>query len=143
MRFNVLLIGSITLAIASCKMTPSTALLSQSKSLDSSSRNTLAFKEIIVDLVGSGGSYYYTNGTEKPSDLIEHPYKVDSSGISSAAGKYAVTYTDYKDNKEKASIADFSPSSQDKLALYLMEKSGATMWAKKITHSTYSFAMAF
>ena len=108
--------------------------------MDSSSKNTLAFKEIIVELVGSGGSYY-TNGTERPSDLIEHPHKDDSlESLAPLVSMLLLIPTTKTIKKRLQSLT--SPSSQDKLALYLMEKSGATMWAKKISHSTYSFAMA-
>ena len=62
------------------------------------------------------------------SDFSKHPGVVGtttSEGPSTAAGKYQITHTTYKTYADKLGITDFSPESQDKIALELIKDKGA------------------
>lgn len=47
------------------------------------------------------------------------------TNVTTAAGKYQITKTTYDDIAPKLGITDFSPESQDRIALELMRRSGA------------------
>lgn len=64
----------------------------------------------------------------KITDYSRHPQiigLVTKEGPSTAAGKYQITGTTFKEFAPKAGVTDFSPESQDKLALAIIEQEGA------------------
>lgn len=65
---------------------------------------------------------------KKISDYSKHPRVVGlvtADGPSTAAGKYQITKTTYDDFAPKLGITDFSPASQDRIALAIIQKGGA------------------
>jgi muramidase (phage lysozyme) len=64
----------------------------------------------------------------KVTDFSRHPQiigLVTKEGPSTAAGRYQITATTFKEFAPKAGVADFSPESQDKVALKIIEQEGA------------------
>ncbi|QDB71025.1 internal protein D [Bordetella phage vB_BbrP_BB8] len=84
-----------------------------------------------LDFLGKAeGADYDTivGGKQKITDFASHPNIVGlrtADGPSTAAGKYQITKTTYDDFAPKLGITDFSPESQDKLALAIIEREGA------------------
>lgn len=73
-------------------------------------------------------------GYGKFNDFSKHPDTVGAttkSGPSRAAGKWQITKTTYDDIAPKLGITDFSPESQKKIALKLIENKGALEDIKK------------
>jgi muramidase (phage lysozyme) len=65
---------------------------------------------------------------KKFSDFSKHPGVVGlvtKDGPSTAAGKYQITKTTYDDFAKRLGITDFSPQSQDRIALAIIQKEGA------------------
>lgn len=83
-----------------------------------------------LDFLGAaeGATYNTIVGGGTFSSYDRHPGKVGlvtKDGPSTAAGKYQITKTTYDDVAPKLGITDFSPASQDKIALYLMQRNGS------------------
>jgi hypothetical protein len=83
-----------------------------------------------LDFLGKaeGADYNTIVGGSKFEDFNAHPNVVGlrtKEGPSTAAGKYQITNTTYKDVASKLGINDFSPESQDKIALALIKRNGA------------------
>jgi muramidase (phage lysozyme) len=93
-------------------------------------KNVRQFLAFISHSEGTGGrdGYYILVGGRKIYDLSKHPNKVGlvtKSGKSTAFGRYQTTFTTYADVAPKLGIKDMSPNSQDKIAAYLINRSGA------------------
>ena len=83
-----------------------------------------------LDFLGQaeGADYNTIVGGGKFEDYQAHPNVVGlrtKEGPSTAAGKYQITNTTYKDVASKLGINDFSPESQDRIALELIKRGGA------------------
>jgi muramidase (phage lysozyme) len=92
--------------------------------------NMRHFLSVIAQAEGTGGKdgYYTLVGGQKIYDLSKHPNQVGlvtKSGKSTAFGRYQTLYTTYTDVAPKLGIKDMSPNSQDKIAAYLINRSGA------------------
>lgn len=84
----------------------------------------------ILDLIAKaeGADYDTIVGGSKFQDFSKHPNIVGlrtKEGPSTAAGRYQITGTTYRDVAGKHGISDFSPASQDAIALKLIERAGA------------------
>lgn len=88
-------------------------------------------RQKFLDFLGKAeGAEYDTivGGKQKIADFTKHPNIVGlttAEGPSTAAGKYQITGTTYRDVAPKLGITDFSPESQDKIALELIRRAGA------------------
>lgn len=83
-----------------------------------------------LDFLGAaeGATYNTIVGGGSFSDYTKHPRVVGlttKEGPSTAAGKYQITKTTYDDIAPKLGITDFSPESQDKIAVELIKRNGA------------------
>ena len=85
----------------------------------------------MLNLIGRAeGADYDTivGGKHKIQDFSSHPNKVGlvtKQGPSTAAGKYQITGTTYRRYADRLGIKDFSPQSQDKIALQILHDTGA------------------
>ncbi len=80
-----------------------------------------------LDFLGAaeGATYNTIVGGGNFTSYDKHPGKVGlvtKDGPSTAAGKYQITKTTYDDVAPKLGITDFSPASQDRIALYLLQR---------------------
>ena len=88
-------------------------------------------KQKFLNFLGkSEGADYdvIVGGRQKITDYTTHPNVVGlrtADGPSTAAGKYQITGTTYRDMAPGAGVTDFSPASQDKIALALIDRKGA------------------
>jgi len=83
-----------------------------------------------LDFLGraEGADYNTIVGGSKFSDFRAHPRVVGlttKEGPSTAAGKYQILGSTYDDIAPKIGVRDFSPDSQDKIALELIRRKGA------------------
>ena len=83
-----------------------------------------------LDFLGKaeGADYDVIVGGKKFDDFSKHPRIVGlrtKEGPSTAAGKYQITKTTYDDFAPKLGITDFSPRSQDRLAVAIFQKEKA------------------
>lgn len=83
-----------------------------------------------LDFLGAaeGAGYNTVVGGGSFSSYDRHPDVVGvrtKEGPSTAAGKYQITKTTYDDVAPKLGITDFSPASQDRIALELIRRKGA------------------
>ena len=83
-----------------------------------------------LDMLSSaeGADYNTIVGGSTFDDYSKHPDVVGlttSEGPSTAAGRYQITGTTYRDLAPKLGITDFSPGSQDKIAIALIKRKGA------------------
>ena len=88
-----------------------------------------------------GADYNTVVGGGSFSDYNKHPGVVGtttSEGPSTAAGKYQITQSTYKTYADKLGITDFSPESQDKIALELIKDKGAL---KDVESGNYNSAI--
>lgn len=75
-----------------------------------------------------GADYNTIVGGRSFSDFGSHPNVVGlrtKEGPSTAAGKYQITKTTYDEFSKKVGVSDFSPASQDKVALAIIQQEGA------------------
>jgi len=75
-----------------------------------------------------GADYNTIVGGNQFDDFSKHPNVVGlttKEGPSTAAGRYQITGTTYRDLAPKLGITDFSPESQDKIAIALIERANA------------------
>ena len=75
-----------------------------------------------------GADYSTVVGGGKFNDFSKHPNipaVKTADGVSTAAGRYQITKTTYDDVATKLGVTDFSPESQDKIALELIRRNGA------------------
>jgi len=75
-----------------------------------------------------GADYNTIVGGNQFNDFSKHPNVVGlttKEGPSTAAGRYQITGTTYRDLAPKLGITDFSPESQDKIAIALIERANA------------------
>lgn len=87
-------------------------------------------QKFLAFLGKSEGADYDTivGGRQKITDFTTHPNVVGirtADGPSTAAGKYQITGTTYRTVAPSAGVSDFSPESQDKVALHLIAQKGA------------------
>jgi len=75
----------------------------------------------------NGVYYLLYGGKETFTDTNTHPNrKIEAWGrTSTAAGAYQILKPTWDDAKKRGIVADFSPASQDKLALWKLEQRGA------------------
>jgi hypothetical protein len=83
-----------------------------------------------LDFLGraEGADYNTIVGGSKFSDFRAHPRVVGlttKEGPSTAAGKYQIVGSTYDDIAPKIGVRDFSPDSQDKIAVELIRRKGA------------------
>lgn len=83
-----------------------------------------------LDFLGAaeGAGYNTIVGGGSFTSYDRHPGKVGlvtKDGPSTAAGKYQITKTTYDDVAPKLGITDFSPASQDRIALHLLQRNGS------------------
>lgn len=83
-----------------------------------------------LDFLGraEGAGYNTVVGGSSFSDFSKHPNIVGlrtKEGPSTAAGKYQITKTTYDEFSRRVGVSDFSPESQDKVALAIIQKEGA------------------
>lgn len=75
-----------------------------------------------------GADYNVITGGKRFDDFSRHPGvvgMVTKQGPSTAAGRYQITQSTYNDIAPKLGITDFSPESQDRIALELIRRNGA------------------
>lgn len=99
-------------------------------STDSDTRPTDQNLQKFLDFLGKaeGADYNVIVGGKKFQDFSKHPGVVGlrtKEGPSTAAGKYQITKTTYDDYAPKLGITDFSPQSQDRIAIELIRRKGA------------------
>lgn len=87
-------------------------------------------QKFLAFLAKAEGADYDTivGGRQKISDFTTHPNVVGLrtvDGPSTAAGKYQITGTTYRTVAPSVGVSDFSPESQDKIALHLISQKGA------------------
>lgn len=85
-----------------------------------------AFLEAIS--ASEGANYDTIVGGKSFSDYSKHPNVVGlitGDGKSTAAGRYQITNSTYNDVAPKLGITDFSPESQDRIAIELLRRKGA------------------
>ena len=98
-----------------------------------------------LDFIGAAeGATYDTivGGRQKITDFASHPNIVGmrtKEGPSTAAGKYQITGTTHRSIAGAAGTNDFSPESQDKMALALIARRGA---ADDVTSGNFNGAIA-
>lgn len=88
--------------------------------------NVRKFLDFIAE--AEGADYNVITGGSRFSDYSKHPGVVGlvtKEGSSTAAGRYQITKSTYDEFAPKLGITDFSPDSQDKLALAIIAKNGA------------------
>ena len=83
-----------------------------------------------LDFIGNseGADYNTIVGGGKFNSYSQHPNVVGlrtAEGPSTAAGKYQILNSTYKDVAPKIGVNDFSPESQDRIALELIKRAGA------------------
>lgn len=83
-----------------------------------------------LDFLGKaeGASWDTVVGGGKFSDFSRHPNVVGlrtAEGPSTAAGRYQITGTTYRDVAPKIGVTDFSPESQNRVAIELIRRNGA------------------
>ena len=83
-----------------------------------------------LDFIGNaeGADYNTIVGGGKFNSYAQHPNVVGlrtAEGPSTAAGKYQILNSTYKDVAPKIGVNDFSPESQDRIALELIKRAGA------------------
>ena len=87
-------------------------------------------KKFLNLLSKAEGAEYDTivGGKQKITDFSAHPNVVGmrtADGPSTAAGRYQITGTTFRDIQGRAGVSDFTPESQDKMAITLIERRGA------------------
>ena len=99
-------------------------------STDSGTRSTDQNTQRFLDFLGKaeGADYDVIVGGKRFADYSRHPGVVGlrtKEGPSTAAGKYQITKTTYDEYAPKLGIKDFSPQSQDRIAIELIRSKGA------------------
>ena len=89
-----------------------------------------------LDFLGKaeGADFNVIVGGKKFDDFGKHPSVVGlttKEGPSTAAGKFQITKTTYDQYAKKLGITDFSPESQEKIALAIIEDKGAMQDVEK------------
>lgn len=96
---------------------------------DQAAANRAAFLYMLRVSEGTSGALGYQTfyGGSTFTDLSQHPnVKHTAAGITStAAGAYQFIYSTWSDCKAALNLPDFSPSSQDAAAIYLLKRCGA------------------
>lgn len=90
------------------------------------SDNTKRFLDFLAK--AEGADYNVITGGSRFDDFSRHPGvvgMVTKQGPSTAAGRYQITKTTYNDVAPKLGISDFSPESQDRIAVELIRRGGA------------------
>lgn len=90
------------------------------------SDNTRRFLDFLAK--AEGADYNVITGGGRFDDFSRHPGvvgMVTKQGPSTAAGRYQITRTTYNDVAPKLGITDFSPESQDRIAIELIRRGGA------------------
>lgn len=105
---------------------PQQSFKSAGQSTLSKSENQAKF----LDFLGKaeGADFNVIVGGKTFSDMSKHPSVVGlttKEGPSTAAGKFQITKTTYDQYAKKLGITDFSPESQERIALAIIEDKGA------------------
>lgn len=92
--------------------------------------NPQANVQRFLDFLGraEGADYNTVVGGGAFTDFSRHPKQVGlvtKEGASTAAGKYQITGSTYDDVAPKIGVYDFSPASQDKIAIEIIKRKGA------------------
>ena len=102
------------------------------KTSDGITDETLADPNVqkFLDFIGKaeGADYDVIVGGKKFDDFSKHPGVVGlrtKEGPSTAAGKYQITKTTYNDFAPRLGITDFSPQSQDRIAVAIFQREKA------------------
>lgn len=101
--------------------------------------NVAKFLGVLGQAEGAG--YGTIVGGSEFNNYTEHPRVVGlrtAEGPSTAAGRYQITKTTYDDTAKKLGINDFSPASQDKIAIQLIKDKGAY---EDVVRGDYNSAM--
>ena len=88
--------------------------------------NVRKFLDFLAE--AEGANYNTIVGGKSFSDYSAHPNIIGlrtKEGPSTAAGRYQITKTTYDDFARRLGITDFSPESQDKIALAIIQQQGA------------------
>ena len=117
-------------SIPSWASAPAPAPQTRSQPTVPSPANPEANVKKFLDFLGKaeGADYNTIVGGSKFSDFRAHPRVVGlrtAEGPSTAAGKYQIVGTTYDEVAPKLGIRDFSPDSQDKIAVELIRRKGA------------------
>ena len=92
-------------------------------------KNVIAFLKTIRIGEGTQGANGYRTmyGGSLFNSYAEHPNKKITAGAytSTAAGAYQFLYSTWNECKKALNLTDFTPLSQDKAAVYLIERRGA------------------
>lgn len=102
------------------------ATTAPTKTIGTPDQNRQRFLDYIAR--AEGADYDVIVGGKRFSDFSRHPGVVGAvtkEGVSTAAGRYQITGTTYRDIAPKLGITDFSKESQDKIALELIRRKGA------------------
>ena len=90
------------------------------------SDNTRRFLDFLAK--AEGADYNVITGGKRFDDFSRHPGvvgMVTKQGPSTAAGRYQITQSTYNDVAPRLGITDFSPASQDRIAIELIRRGGA------------------
>jgi len=82
--------------------------------------------QAFLDTLGqfeSKGRYDVMTGGGRFTDMSQHPNRKNEDG-NTAAGKYQFTKGTWDEFSKPLGIEDFSPKSQDRVAVYLLQKAG-------------------
>lgn len=93
--------------------------------------NTRKFLDFLSK--AEGADYNTITGGKRFNDFSQHPDvvgMVTKQGPSTAAGRYQITKSTYDDIAPKLGITDFSPESQDRIALELIKRNGALQYVQ-------------
>lgn len=94
--------------------------------------NTRRFLDFLAK--AEGADYNVITGGKRFNDFSQHPGvvgMVTKQGPSTAAGRYQITKSTYDDIAPKLGITDFSPESQDRIALELIKRNKALQYVEQ------------
>lgn len=93
--------------------------------------NTRRFLDFLAK--AEGADYNVITGGKRFNDFSQHPGvvgMVTKQGPSTAAGRYQITKSTYDDIAPKLGITDFSPESQDRIAVELIRRNKALQYVQ-------------
>ena len=73
----------------------------------------------------SGNDYSVINGGAHFTDFSHHPDVIIPPGTSTAAGAYQIIYSTWVQYSDQYNLTDFSPTSQDQAAYWILNDTGA------------------
>lgn len=96
--------------------------------------DTIAFSEIgpaLIALSDNGYNVEVGSTAHNPilfSDYTNHPHVLDTALDSTAAGRYQIIWPTFEDYKAILGLPDFSPASQDAIAMQLIRECKAQIF---------------